>query len=127
MEESGRRRRLQRAERRRVIEDVAAELFAEGGYGETRLKDIAAAAGVTKQLLYQHFGSKKELYLALLARHRDGLLGRLAVGMSRPAPLAKRIQRTTEEWFGYFEENPAAPAILFREAVGDAEIQSLLR
>ena len=110
-----------------MIEDAAAELFAEHGYAETRLKDIAAAAGVTKQLLYQHFRSKKDLYLALLARHRDGLLGRLAVGMARPGPLVERIRRTTDEWFAYFEENPAAPAILFRDAVGDAELQALLR
>jgi AcrR family transcriptional regulator len=52
---TGRRRRLQKPERRRLIEEAASRLFAEHGYAETRLDDIAAAAGVTKQLLYQHF------------------------------------------------------------------------
>jgi AcrR family transcriptional regulator len=123
----GRRRRLQKAERRRVIEDAASTLFAERGYAATRLQDIAAGAGVTKQLVYQHFRSKKELHLALLAKHRDGVLGRLAVGMSRPGPLPERIARTTDDWFAYVEENPYASAMLFRDTTGDPEIQDFHR
>jgi AcrR family transcriptional regulator len=46
------RRRLKKPERRALIEDAASALFAERGYAETKLDDIAAAAGVTKQLLY---------------------------------------------------------------------------
>jgi AcrR family transcriptional regulator len=122
-----RRRRLHKAERRRVIEDAASALFAERGYAAARLEDIAAAAGVTKQLLYQHFRSKKELHMALLVKHRDGVLGRLAAGMSRPGPLAERIERTTDEWFAYVEENPYASAMLFRDTTGDPDVQAFHR
>jgi AcrR family transcriptional regulator len=121
------RRRLPKAERRRVIEDAASALFAERGYAGTRLEDIAAAAGVTKQLLYQHFGSKKELHMALLAKHRDGLLGRLAAGMSEPAPLVERMPRVIDDWFAYVEENPYASAMLFRDTTGDPELQTFHR
>jgi AcrR family transcriptional regulator len=117
------RRRLPKPERRRVIEDAASALFAERGYAQTRLADVAAAAGVTKQLVYQHFRSKQELHLALLAKHRDGLLGRLAAGMSRPVPLAERIPAVTDDWFAYVEENPYASAMLFRDTTGQIEIQ----
>lgn len=120
------RRRLRKAERRRLIEDAAAEHFARRGYGDAKLTEIAADAGVTKQLLYQHFGSKQELYLALLARHRDGLLGRLAAGMARPASLEERVQQTMESWFAYFEENPAAAALLFRDPGAGKEVRAML-
>jgi AcrR family transcriptional regulator len=127
VEQSTRRRRLRKAERRRVIEDAASELFAEHGYTETRLRDIAAAAGVTKQLLYQHFRSKKELYLALFAKHRDGLLARIATGMSRPAPLAERLPTVIDAWLAYLEENPYAAELLFRDTTGDPDVQAFLR
>ena len=110
-----------------MIEDAASALFAERGYAETRLEDIAAAAGVTKQLLYQHFRSKKELHMALLAKHRDGVIGRLAAGMARPGPLAERIRRTTDDWFAYVEENPYASAMLFRDTTGDPDLQAFHR
>jgi AcrR family transcriptional regulator len=122
-----RRRRLQKPERRRVIEDAASALFAERGYAETRLEEIAKAAGVTKQLLYQHFPGKKELHLALLAQHRDELLGRLAGGMTSPGSLLERIERTTDAWFAYVEDNPYASAMLFRDTTGDPLVQAFYR
>jgi AcrR family transcriptional regulator len=127
MATSAPRRRLQKSERRRVIEDAASELFAEHGYAATRLEDIAAASGVTKQLLYQHFESKEDLHRALLAKHRDELLGGLAEGMSRPGPLAERIPRVMDDWFAYVEKHPFAMAMLFRDTTGDPDLQAFYR
>jgi AcrR family transcriptional regulator len=121
------KRRLQKPERRRVIEDAASALFAANGYAETRLEDIAAAAGVTKQLLYQHFRSKRELHMALLAEHRDGLIARLSAGMSAAGPLAERMRRTLDDWFAYVEENRYASAMLFRDTTGDPVVQAFYR
>src|SRR2546423_11466270 len=118
------RRRLPRDERRRSIEDAASELMALNGYAATRLKDIAAAAGVTKQLLYRHFPSKKALQMALLARHRDELLAQLAQGMRSDGPLLERVRRTAEAWFAYVEDHPYASAMLFRDTSGDPELQA---
>jgi hypothetical protein len=47
----------------------AGRLFARDGYAGTRLDDVAAAAHVTKPIVYRHFESKKALYLALLDKH----------------------------------------------------------
>jgi AcrR family transcriptional regulator len=58
--------RLPAPRRRRQLLDVALAVFGEAGYHEASMDSVAEAAGVTKPVLYQHFGSKRELYLELL-------------------------------------------------------------
>ncbi|MEY2431443.1 MAG: hypothetical protein QOC92_1168 [Acidimicrobiaceae bacterium] len=58
--------RLPAPRRRRQLLDVAMKVFAERGYHPTSMNDLAEAAGVTKPVLYQHFRSKRALYLELL-------------------------------------------------------------
>jgi AcrR family transcriptional regulator len=116
-------RRLPAAQRRLLLEDAASVVFAERGYAATSLDEIAALAGVTKPIVYRHFGSKKELHLALLARHRDELLAELVRGMSGEQELPGRIRAAAESWFGYVEANPYAMRMLFRDTTGDPEIQ----
>src|SRR5580704_14040742 len=58
--------RLPAPRRRRQLLDVALDVFASRGYHESSMDDVAEAAGVTKPVLYQHFGSKRDLYLEIL-------------------------------------------------------------
>lgn len=58
--------RLPAAERREQLLAVALDVFGRKGYHETSMNDVAEAAGITKPVLYQHFESKRELYLALI-------------------------------------------------------------
>lgn len=58
--------RLPAPARRRQLLEVAREVYAEAGYHEASMADIAEAAGVTKPVLYQHFASKAELFGAVL-------------------------------------------------------------
>jgi AcrR family transcriptional regulator len=58
--------RLPAAVRRRQLLEVALARFAAHGYHDTSMEEIAEAAGVTKPVLYQHFSSKKKLYLEIL-------------------------------------------------------------
>ena len=58
--------RLPAAERRQQLLDVALEAFASQGFHLTSMNELAEQAGVTKPVLYQHFGSKRELYLEVL-------------------------------------------------------------
>jgi AcrR family transcriptional regulator len=102
-------------------------VFAERGYAGTSLDEVAARAGVTKPIVYRHFGSKKQLHLALLARHRDELLGRLARGMAAEQELSRRIRAAAEGWFDYVEAHPYAMRMLFRDTTGDPEIQAFHR
>ena len=58
--------RLPAARRRRQLLEVALRVFADRGYHDASMNDIAVAAGVTKPVLYQHFTSKRELFTELL-------------------------------------------------------------
>jgi AcrR family transcriptional regulator len=58
--------RLPASERREQLVSVAVEVFAREGFHGASMNEVAEAAGVTKPVLYQHFDSKRDLYLALL-------------------------------------------------------------
>jgi AcrR family transcriptional regulator len=112
------RTRMSAAERRSLIAAAAAARFAESGYDGTTLDDVAADAGVTKPVLYRHFGSKKDLYLELLRRHRDDLPGFL----DGAAGGASDLQAILDGWFAYARANSHGWRMLFRDRGGDAEI-----
>ena len=122
---AAKRPRISAAERRREIERAAGRLFAETGYAATRLDDIAAAAGVTKPVLYRHFGSKKELYVALLERHRADLGGFLPPPseFGSQEDVDSLLRRVVDRWLDYVSENSHAWVMLFRDNSGDAEIR----
>jgi AcrR family transcriptional regulator len=117
------RKRLAVEERRALIVEAAGRLFGERGYAGTRLDDIAAAAGVTKPILYRHFDSKKELYLALLERHRDDL-GSFAQVIPSEGPPEDRLRTVLEFWFAYVQTHSYAWKMLFRDTGGGPEIQA---
>ncbi|MEZ5375542.1 MAG: TetR/AcrR family transcriptional regulator [Acidimicrobiales bacterium] len=58
--------RLPAPERRQQLLDTARMVFARSGFHETSMNDVAAEAGVTKPVLYQHFASKRDLFRAVL-------------------------------------------------------------
>ena len=58
--------RMPAADRRRHLVETALRLFTEGSYHGTTTSEIARAAGVSEPILYRHFASKRDLYLAAL-------------------------------------------------------------
>jgi AcrR family transcriptional regulator len=58
--------RMPAAERRQALIDTAIRVFSEGSYHGTTTAEIARAAGISEPILYRHFASKRELYLAAL-------------------------------------------------------------
>jgi len=58
--------RLPAAERRERLVETALRVFTEGSYRGTTTAEIARAAGVSEPILYRHFASKRDLYLAAL-------------------------------------------------------------
>ena len=58
--------RMRAADRRRQLLDVASRLFADLGYHGATTARLAAEAGVTEPILYQHFADKRDLYLTVL-------------------------------------------------------------
>jgi AcrR family transcriptional regulator len=118
-EERAPKRRIPAAERRALILREAGRLFARHGYAGTRLDDVAAAAHVTKPMVYRHFESKKALYMALLAKHEDDLPTFLEERLDVPAIL--------DHWLDYVRDNSHAWVMLFRDSSGDDEIRERRR
>lgn len=63
--------RLPAAQRREQLLDTAVTLFAERGYGGATTAELAKAAGVTEPIIYRHFRSKKDLFIAVIDRTSD--------------------------------------------------------
>jgi AcrR family transcriptional regulator len=119
-----RAQRLSADERRATITRAAGPLFARDGYAATRLDDIAAAAGVSKPIVYRHFESKKALYMSLLRKHRDDL-PTFIEGVDPAAPSDAAVRAILERWLDYVRENQHAWVMLFRDSSGDQEIRAL--
>jgi AcrR family transcriptional regulator len=119
-------RRLPVAERRALIVEAAGRLFGDRGYDGARLDEIAAAAGVTKPIVYRHFDSKRHLYLALLDRHRDDLAGFL-VSIPAEGTTEDRLRAVLEIWLDYVKAHSYAWKMLFRDTGGGPEVAARRR
>lgn len=114
---NGERRRLTKGQRRKQLLARASAIFSEGGYHNVSMDDIADRAGISKALLYQHFDSKDDLYLAVLRRHQAQL--REVIGASSDAGTspAERLWLTFYAFFEFVEKNQASWGVLYRDAV----------
>jgi AcrR family transcriptional regulator len=83
-------RRSAAEDRRKELLEAADRVVLRDGPGAS-MNAIAAEAGITKPILYRHFGDKDGLYRALAARHTDALLSALRAALDAPA--AERRQR----------------------------------
>jgi AcrR family transcriptional regulator len=109
------------ADRRAAILDAARVAFAETGYHETSLDAVAERAGVSKALLYEHFSSKRELYVAMLEIHVHELVERISEAVAAGEPGEPRMRAGVEAFFGFVEERRGAWRIMFRNA-GDPDV-----
>lgn len=122
-----RSRRLSARERREQILTEAAALFAERGLNGTRVRDIAAACGVTEAILYRHFPSKAALFEAALAdkiaRHRtEEILARLP----SDAPLEEVFQSVARLILDIGLDDPVIHRLLLAASLsGSARTQGI--
>jgi AcrR family transcriptional regulator len=105
--------RLPAARRRRQLLDTALHAFADQGFHPTAMNDIAEAAGVTKPVLYQHFDSKRHLYLEVL----DDVGGRLEDTIAKAAASAsgprEQVQAGFAAYFRFVADEEDAFQVLF--------------
>jgi AcrR family transcriptional regulator len=110
------RRRVSRPERERQILDAASAVFAERGYQAASMDTVAERVGVTKPVLYDHFGSKEGLLLACIARARAELLEvttQAATGAADPEGMLRNGFRA---FFDFLDSRGAASTLLYEEA-----------
>ena len=78
--------RLPRVQRRAQLIDVAMDVFAEDGYAQTTMDEIARRAAVSKPVLYQHFENKRDLFFTLIDCQLDTLRDRVTSRMETVDP-----------------------------------------
>jgi AcrR family transcriptional regulator len=105
--------RLPAAERRRQLLDVALEEFGSKGYHATSMNDVADAAGVTKPVLYQHFSSKRELFLELLREVGTRLRDEVAKATVEAAGPRQQVEAGFTAYFRWVAANRGGFDVLF--------------
>ncbi|MCX6462981.1 MAG: helix-turn-helix domain containing protein [Pseudonocardiales bacterium] len=110
------RRRMGRAEREQQILDVALAVFTERGFREASMDAVAERAGITKPVLYTHFGSKDGLLLACIARARAELLEVTTAAAAAASGPEDMLRSGTLAFFRYLEEREAAWTLLCSES-----------
>jgi AcrR family transcriptional regulator len=121
-------RRLTADARRRQLFEVALSLFAEHGYAATTMDDIAEAAGVTKPLVYQHFESKRALYLELMDVFSRELVTRIVKATANAGGPRQQVELGFAAYFDLMVVNEQAFRLLYgRDAPDDPELGAALR
>lgn len=105
-------------ERRRQLLEVARKVFGRRGYHTVTMESVAKEAGVTKPILYDHFPSKRELYLALLESDLSTLQKALAEGLENSRGNRERIRASFQTYFDFVDEHAEGFRLLMQEAVG---------
>jgi AcrR family transcriptional regulator len=105
--------RLPAARRRRQLLDVALEVFAQKGFHATSMEEVAEAAGVTKPVLYQHFASKRELYLELLEDVGGQMMTAVAKAVAQARGPHQQVEAGFAAYFRFVAEHEDAFKLLF--------------
>jgi AcrR family transcriptional regulator len=105
--------RLPAAARRSQLLDVALDRFAATGYHDTSMEEIAEAAGVTKPVLYQHFSSKRKLYLELLERVGRELVALVVAGAAAEETPYHRLLGGFRAYINFVGERANAFQLVF--------------
>ncbi len=121
-------RRLTAEQRRQQLFAVALELFAHRGYRSTTMDDIAEAAGVTKPLLYQHFSSKRALYLELVDSIAQDVLVAIGRAVMRAEGPRQQVELGFAAYFHLVVSHEAEFRLLYgRDHADDLELGRALR
>ncbi len=105
--------RLPRGERRDQLLATASEVFVDRGYHSAGMDEIADRAGVSKPVLYQHFSSKLDLYLAVLQQHGDILVAGVQEALSTTTDNRRRLSAAVQAFFDFIEHDSQGYRLIF--------------
>jgi AcrR family transcriptional regulator len=114
-------------QRREQLVDIGRRLFAERGLDGTSIEEIAARAGVSKPVVYEHFGGKEGLYAVVVDREVDRLLG-LATDLLQGDDTKEKFEAGAVSLLRYIEDNADGFRILVRDSnpAGSGTFASLI-
>ncbi|MEI5010449.1 TetR family transcriptional regulator [Streptomyces chengbuensis] len=102
-------------QRRRELLEAADRVVLRDG-PQASMNAIAAEAGITKPILYRHFGDKSGLYRALAKRHTDGLLAALRTAIDASSDRRERVEHTLDTYLAAIEARPQVYRFLMHPA-----------
>ena len=102
-------------QRRGQLLDVGRALFAERGYDGASVEEIALRAGVSKPVVYEHFGGKEGLYAVVVDREVQRLLTSFTTALSGDSP-KQLLEQATLALLAYVEDESDGFRILVRES-----------
>ncbi len=102
-------------QRREQLLDVGRSLFAERGYDGASVEEIALRAGVSKPVVYEHFGGKEGLYAVVVDREVERLLTSFTGALSARSP-KRLLEQATLALLTYVEDETDGFRILVRES-----------
>ncbi|MFL6027226.1 MAG: TetR/AcrR family transcriptional regulator [Friedmanniella sp.] len=127
MSSQARATRMPRDQRRASLLDAASLVFAAKGYHAAAMDDIAEAGGVSKPVLYQHFPSKLDLYLALLDASCDSLVDVVRDALSSNDHNADRVVATMAAFYAFVSSPSGEFRFVFEsDLTADAAVQERL-
>ena len=123
-----RRKRMTGEERRRQLLEIGRELFAERGFDATSVEEVAARAGVSKPVVYEHFGGKEGIYAVVVDQEMRTLVGMVSEALTADSARNK-IEKAALALLRYVEENTVGFRVLTRDshvASGTGSFASLI-
>ncbi len=105
--------RLPAAQRKEQLLEVALPVFASRGFHLTSMNDVAEAAGVTKPVLYQHFSSKRSLYLELLRSVGDRLMTTIQSAAAQADHPRQQVEDGLRAYYTFVADHPDAYRLMF--------------
>lgn len=115
-------RRLPAAERALQLLDAAASLFGSQGYDGTSIEQIARAAGISRPVVYEHYGSKAGIYLACVRRAREQLAADFIKGIGDATTAYDRLKGGIDGYFRFVEDDPLRWSVIFEGVAVTGEV-----
>ncbi len=109
------------------ILDKAAEVFAEKGLADTKVSDLARAAGVSQGLLYWYFTDKDHVFISLLERTVTGVTGYIQNAARQTGTPLKKIRWLTDQILLGMSENPAYFKLISQGLALSGKMQDIAR
>lgn len=101
-------------------------IFAERGYADASMTEIAHAGGVTAAVIYDHFPSKQDLHGALLEEQTDALLAYVGGALAGAGPEPEQLMRAgVGAFFAFIQAHPFAWRLIFRDPPADPAIAAV--
>lgn len=110
--------RVPREVRRSQLLELAEQLFMEKGYDGFAIDDLCRAAGVSRPIVYEHFGSKDGIYLACLGRIRSELERALLAAAGNASDLTGTCHSAADAWFGILARDPQRWSLVYGGTTG---------